>query len=128
MEAYFRRKFTGILPENKIEVLTAKPTTPWMVNFLKYDPATSLQQIKCPVLALYGENDLQVPSKENMKILQLALGKGENPNFTIREMENLNHLFQESDTGLPGEYKKIEETFSPKALKTVSEWIIDQTK
>ncbi|MBZ0243205.1 MAG: alpha/beta hydrolase, partial [Bacteroidales bacterium] len=33
--------------------------TPWMQYFLKYNPAISLEKVKCPVLAVNGEKDLQ---------------------------------------------------------------------
>jgi len=37
----------------------------------------------------------------------------------------MNHLFQETDgSGSPADYGDIEETFSPKALKTISDWIL----
>jgi fermentation-respiration switch protein FrsA (DUF1100 family) len=31
--------------------------------FLRYDPAGDLAKVKCPVLALFGEKDRQVPPK-----------------------------------------------------------------
>ena len=39
-------------------------------------------------------------------------------------LPKLNHLFQTSETGLLGEYVKIEETFAPAALKTIGDWIL----
>ena len=36
---------------------------PWMRWFLKHDPAPVLKKVKCPVLALTGEKDLQVKAK-----------------------------------------------------------------
>lgn len=41
-------------------------------------------------------------------------------------MKNLNHLFQESGTGLPHEYAQIEETISPVVLDTIATWILEQ--
>jgi hypothetical protein len=42
-------------------------------------------------------------------------------------LPGLNHLFQTAKTGSPAEYGKIEETFSPVALKTIGDWIAEQT-
>ena len=39
------------------------------------------------------------------------------------QLAGLNHLFQETETGLPTEYSAIEETFSPRALTMISEWV-----
>lgn len=97
--------------------------TPWFRYFLKYDPRPTLEKVKCPVLALNGEKDLQVPAKENLKEIEIALKKGGNKNFKIVELPVLNHLFQTAKTGSPSEYSKITETFSPKALKIIIEWI-----
>ena len=41
-------------------------------------------------------------------------------------MENLNHLFQESETGMPNEYSEIEQTMSPKVLNLMLEWILER--
>jgi uncharacterized protein len=98
-------------------------------NFsMKYNPITALEKVKCPVLAVNGEKDLQVPPKENMAAIKNALEKGGNKNITIKEYPNLNHLFQECKTGSPSEYAIIEETFSPMVLKEMSDWIKEQTK
>lgn len=36
-------------------------------------------------------------------------------------------MFQTSETGSPGEYGKIEETFAPVVLKTIGDWILKRT-
>jgi len=41
-------------------------------------------------------------------------------------LSNLNSLLQECKTGLPDEYPKIEQTFSPTALDEISRWILRQ--
>jgi len=97
---------------------------PWFRFFLNYDPAPNLNKVKCPVLAINGDKDLQVPAKENLAGIAAALKAGGNTDVTTREFPGLNHLFQTCKTGLPGEYGKIDETFSPEAMQTVSEWIL----
>jgi uncharacterized protein len=97
--------------------------TPWFKFFLNYDPAPTLQKVKCPVLAINGEKDLQVPPKENLAAIEKALKAGGNPDVTVKEYPGLSHLFQTCKTGLPSEYGKIEETISPAVLETIAEWI-----
>lgn len=106
----------------------SKITTPWMEYFIKYNPTPALEKVKCPVLALNGEKDLQVPPKENLGAIKVALSKGGNKNATAIELPNLNHLFQECKTGSPQEYATIEQTFSPIALTEILKWIQTQTK
>jgi fermentation-respiration switch protein FrsA (DUF1100 family) len=101
---------------------------PWMSYFIKYDPAPALEKVKCPVLALNGEKDLQVSPKENLDAIRKAIEKGGNKKGTFKELPGLNHLFQECETGAPGEYATIEQTFSPKALAEILDWTKRITK
>jgi hypothetical protein len=87
------------------------------------DPRSILAKVKCPILALNGEKDLQVLYRENLAGIQEALKSGVNTDYTIKILPNLNHLFQTAKTGLPSEYSEIEETMSPDALNAISEWI-----
>ena len=103
-----------------------KILSPWFRFFLSYDPRPALEQVQCPVLALIGEKDLQVPAEENLPAIRKALKAGGNPHFVVKEMPGLNHLFQTAETGAPSEYGKIEETFAPKALQEIAEWILQQ--
>ena len=98
--------------------------SPWIQYFLKYDPAPALKKVKCPVLALNGEKDLQVLPKLNLEAIANALSEGGNRNVTIKELPGLNHLFQECKSGLPMEYPSIEQTFSPSAMAEIAEWIL----
>ncbi len=103
-------------------------TSPWMLYFIKYNPFLILKDVKCPVLALNGSKDLQVPSKVNLEAIQKGLQKGGNKKVTIKELPGLNHLFQECTTGSPSEYANIEQTFSPVALNEISSWILKLVK
>src|SRR5207245_831743 len=40
--------------------------SPWFRYFLTHDPLPALRKVTCPVLAINGEFDLQVPPKENL--------------------------------------------------------------
>lgn len=114
--------------ENLVKSQVDQITSPWMLFFIRYNPAPALEKVKCPVLALNGEKDLQVPAEENLKAIKDALFKGGNKNVTTIELPNLNHLFQECTTGLPSEYAGIEQTFSPTALTEILKWIRLQIK
>lgn len=123
---------SGLVPEEMtvetVDQFVETFTTPWFKFFLTYDPSTSLVTVKCPVLALIGEKDLQVPPKENLSAIENALTKGGNKNVTTKEFPDLNHLFQEAQTGSPTEYGIIEQTFSPDAMLEITDWIKQQTE
>jgi uncharacterized protein len=96
----------------------------WFRYLMTYDPVETLRNVKCPVLALNGELDLQVPPSQNLPPIAAALRDGGNRDVETMVIPKLNHLFQTATTGSIDEYTRIEETFSPVALKAISDWII----
>lgn len=114
--------------EKNINAEIKRVLTPWFRFFLTYDPRPTLMKVKCPVLAINGEKDLQVPPKENLYAIKEALEEGGNKHCTVKELPKLNHLFQSAKTGLPTEYAKIEETISPSVLKLITDWILEKTQ
>ena len=121
-------KPAGMSNDEFIAVQVNQIASPWMEYFIKYDPAPALEKVKCAVLAVNGEKDLQVPPKENLPAIEKALKIGGNRKVTIKEFKNLNHLFQECKTGTPAEYASIDQTFSPLALEEIGKWMTEQTK
>ena len=106
-----------------IDIQIKMAISPWSRDILAYDPHATLGLVKCPVLAINGEKDLQVSAKDNLPAIRAALEAGGNHSVKTVELPGLNHLFQTCQTGSPTEYSKIEETFNPAALKLVSDWI-----
>jgi len=130
-EALVTNLARGTLPEAQRQALEAQArnyTRPWFRTFIELNPAEYLRRVKCPVLALWGANDLQVDPDQNMPAVEKALKAGGNKQITLRKLPGLNHLFQKSETGLPTEYAKIEETFNPDALKIIGDWLQSVTK
>jgi len=111
-----------------IQMQASELSSLWYSNFIKYNPAASLEKVKCPMLAINGEKDLQVAPMPNLDAVKRAAAKSGNKKVTTKQLPGLNHLFQTSTTGSPSEYGDIEETFSPLALKEISTWIAQQVK
>jgi pimeloyl-ACP methyl ester carboxylesterase len=114
--------------ERQLEPQIRRALTPWSRFFMIYDPRPALSRLRCPVLAMNGTTDAQVPAAENLSAIESALRTGGNPAVTIVSLPNLNHLFQTSTTGALSEYAKIEETFAPIALETMGRWITAQVR
>lgn len=102
--------------------------SPWFRFFIAYDPAPTLRELKCSVLALNGEKDLQVLAKENLRAVEDALRAGRNKDYTVKELPGLNHLLQTAETGSVTEYAKIEETVAPAALEAMASWMEARTR
>ncbi len=95
----------------------------WMISFIQDDPAMDLQKIHAPVMALFGEKDIQVPAMMNKEAMQSHLPAS--PGNLLKIYPGLNHLFQHAETGMPAEYNTIEETISPEVLRDMADWIKD---
>lgn len=114
---------SGALPPPALQSQIRMISSPWFRFYLDYDPIPNLKKITCPVLALDGEKDLQVPSTENLPAIQAAFEAADLKDFEVAEMPGLNHLFQDSETGSPAEYGVIQETIAPEALTKIISWI-----
>ncbi len=102
--------------------------TKWYKYFIQYDPAKDLEKIKCPVLAMFGEKDLQVVPDPNKKAVENALKKGGNDNFQIELFKDANHLFQKANTGLMDEYALLDKNFVDGFLEYIIAWLQKNTK
>jgi uncharacterized protein len=101
----------------------AAARTPNRSFFLSHDPRVSLSRVRCPVLALNGAKDQNVPAKESLAAIREALARGTGPDAKVVEIDGLNHFFQPAITGSSMEVGQIEETFSPRALDLIVSWV-----
>jgi hypothetical protein len=99
---------------------------PALRQLLLSDAPGSWRQVKCPVLALGGDLDVQVPAKENLAAIRQALAEGGDRRAQTQSLPGLNHLFQDAGTGLPDEYGKIDETMSPIVLARIADFLEHQ--
>jgi pimeloyl-ACP methyl ester carboxylesterase len=97
--------------------------SPWFQYYLNYDPARDLKNVNCPVLAVYGENDTQVPPKPNIQKLNKIKQKNNEAAISIETIDYANHLFQKSETGSPTEYQTAPKEFVNGFPKTIINWI-----
>ena len=112
----------------QIEEQISQVTTPWFLHFAKYNPRSDLAKVKCPILILFGDKDLQTPPQFHIPPIKQALRSNGNSQITVRIMPGLNHLFQNAETGLMSEYNEIPETISPSVLQLVGEWILEKSR
>ena len=103
------------------QLLLSKDNSLWMKSALDMNFSKFLPLIKCPVMALSGSNDLNVPAEFNM--LSLQNGLPHNSKNVIKIYPGLNHLFQHSPTGNPLDDVNIDETMSEEVMNDVCMWI-----
>lgn len=96
---------------------TQKIRTKWFDAFLMLNPREYLKNVKCPILAINGEKDVQV-SADNLDVVKELV-----PHAKTMPMLGLNHLLQHAETGEVAEYGEIRETISPEVLDAIVQFI-----
>ena len=109
------------------ENMAGEFATPIYLSAVNFEPSQYLRNIRCPVLSIIGDKDIQVLSSLNNPAIQFALDQGGNENATVLEMNGINHLLQRCETGLAGEYAEIEEPFNEEVLEIIARWILEQS-
>ncbi len=111
--------------DETIKGLVEMRVTPWSRYFYDYNPAEEFKKVKCPVLAINGSKDIQVPADIHLVAIEKALKNGKTKNFKVKQLEGLNHFFQKCESCKMSEYQKLDETFNNEALNIISSWILE---
>ncbi len=98
-------------------------TLQWMKYFLRTNPQSFIEKIRAKVLALNGSKDIQVIASSNLAGIKQALAKRKSPDYEVKELPGLNHLFQHCNKCTAEEYGELEETFAPEVLGLIGNWI-----
>lgn len=109
-----------------IEAQVANVASPYFRSFMLYDPTPALRQLDVPVLAFFGNLDIQVPPVQSVGPLRAALRLAGNDDVTIEVFDGLNHLLQPAMTGAIEEYAQIETTIAPEVLDLVTTWLTER--
>ncbi|WLI89171.1 alpha/beta hydrolase [Massilia sp. R2A-15] len=127
--------YEGLSPEDRALVVkhrmnqgtlsTAMAAKPMLPVLLKANPVDDWRAVRCPVLALNGSVDRQVPV-ESMEGIVAALKAGGNRKVESAVMPSLNHMFQTAKTGKEDEYGALDETIAPAALSKVTAFVRKQ--
>ncbi len=115
--------FTEAVFENSLKMVSTK----WFRSLMNIDPVDYLDHVAIPTLALFGEKDVQVAAQVNAGVLRESFKRAGNEDVVVKIQPNLNHLFQNCETGSVAEYGRIEETFDAKTLNLIGDWILKQS-
>lgn len=91
VESHFKELYEKGHIENVDPMLMSifnKPTQPFILSWMKYNPSEEIKSVKLPILILNGSKDLQVP-KRDAETLHAA-----NPNSKLVIIENMNHVLK----------------------------------
>lgn len=111
------------LEKHKIEIGVVLMSSPASLELYRYAPATDLGRVRCPVLAVFGGKDVQVPEEQSVRSLRALLPKKTQKKLEIKTYPELNHLFLPCETGLPSEYMKLKGDIDNAVLQDIVAWI-----
>jgi len=97
----------------------------WLREFMEYDPVDDYCHISCPVLAISGKKDIQVPVDDLLHMKKIIINR-----FEGYAIDDLTHLLRKDvDKPSINNYKKlIEFPVDDEVLRIVGEWIDSLSK
>jgi pimeloyl-ACP methyl ester carboxylesterase len=83
-----------------------------------FDPTATLEQMTCPLLALFGELDVLIPAAESAAGVARALAVAGNADATIHVFPGVNHRLKDAATG----------AFPPDYLPLLTDWLQERVR
>lgn len=96
----------------------------WLREHYNDDPAATLARVRCPVLALNGDKDVQVPPSEGRRIEE-ALRAGGNESVDVVLLADLNHLLREHPEEPSLFIRHLDDPVDARVVQNVSDWIVE---
>jgi uncharacterized protein len=94
---------------------------------MDYDPVPTWRQLRCPVLAIFGERDMDIPVEASVAKIDSAQRAAGNTDYTIEVVAAADHLIMPSVTGgfthLP-----LAQGYAPSYFPTMAEWLRQRAK
>ena len=88
-------------------------------HVLSFDPLPALADVKCPVLALYGELDTSTDARKAAGNMRSVLSAAGHRDFTVKVIPNASHSLMEQPSG---------NRMAPGVFETLSTWLHDRMK
>ena len=111
---------------SSLKIPPDKVTAKGLRDPLTFDPLPILETIRIPLLAMNGELDEAVPTKESVPILERALHKAGNRDFTMIVLPKAGHNFMQTDRPYGAEEFVRKKEYVPGYWDTVADWLRKQ--
>lgn len=123
----FAKERDSLMRAAQAELERTASASPWLREFLAYDPLPTAARVRVPVLILQGDTDLQV-TPEQADTLAATLRAAGNRRVAMHRLPRTNHLFQRDANGVPSGYGAlIDRRVTTETLGLVVEWVREVT-
>ncbi|MCM1348215.1 MAG: alpha/beta hydrolase [Firmicutes bacterium] len=109
---------TGLIPPAQIDNTLNVMLSDAYREIVRHDPAAFMARVKCPVLAINGNNDMQVDASQNLPAIVAAI-----PGAVTKSYPGINHLMQPC-TAPTLNYAASNITVAPEILKDIVEFLL----
>jgi pimeloyl-ACP methyl ester carboxylesterase len=104
------------------DMRTQEPQFLWFKELLDHDPLSDYAALRCPVLIMHGDKDLQVSPDDADKIFN-ALKYQNKKDSRLKIYPDLDHLFMPSTDGNIANYYDRDRSLSTQVLNDLTQWI-----
>lgn len=110
--------------KSTLRIKGVKVNAKWIREQFQYNVVEYLERVECPVLAITGDKDIQVPPEQARDIAEYVAGEAE-----WHIIPNMNHILREVDKnhtmlGLMKEYKGLlDKEIQEELLDVMKEWL-----
>lgn len=91
-----------------------------------YDPGPTLRDLEIPLLAIWGEFDLQTSPAPNIARLEKFLAEGAHPDYTLRVIPRGEHTLWRVEGDDPEEFQHVV-TYVPEYFELLTRWLEART-
>ena len=91
-----------------------------------FDPAPVLRNVRCPVLAVYGEKDTYLPVAKSAAVWREMLDRAGNRDVTVKVFPDADHSLLSAKTGGLRESPRLKQ-FAPGVLPLLRDWVLAKT-
>lgn len=90
-----------------------------------HNPLPALLELRVPVLALWGEHDVNVDPEVHRSIFEVALDAAHNPDYTLIIVPGADHVLQAASSGASAD---VGDRIAPGVWPTMIEWVWARTR
>ena len=102
-------------------------------RMVEFDPGSVWEQVRCPVLAIYGGRDTSLPAEKSLPIIRRGLAVAGNRDVTIQVFPRADHGLRITVTGGPKEARQRKARppgdvpdFTPGYLDLMTGWLTER--
>ncbi|HUF90102.1 MAG TPA: alpha/beta fold hydrolase [Gemmatimonadota bacterium] len=90
-----------------------------------HNPLPTLLALQEPVLALWGEHDVNVDPEVQRSIFEVALDAADNPDYTLSVVPDADHVLRTATSRASADAL---DRIAPDVWSTVTRWVLDRTR